>query len=97
MPRLENSHHWCEKSPALGVRGYCNDRYLVFIRSAIPENSVGGRRRLLGIGFEDLFSPGPGEAGELMGLKVFVSWVLRQKVDLSPLRKSSKKAEKACY
>jgi hypothetical protein len=28
----------------LGVRGYRNDRDLIFVRSIVPENSVGGRR-----------------------------------------------------
>ncbi len=61
----------------LRVRGNRNDRYLVFIRSVVPENSIRSRRRLFGIGFEDFFSPGPGEAGEFVGPKAFMPWVLR--------------------
>jgi len=59
------------------VRGDRNDRDLVFIRSVVAENSVGRRGRLLSIGFEDFFSPGPIEAGEFVGLKAFMPWVLR--------------------
>jgi len=59
------------------MRSYCKDSHLVSTGSVVPENSISGRGRLLGIGFEDFFSIRSCEAGEFVGLKAFMPWILR--------------------
>ena len=56
--------------------GYCNDRDLVFIRPIVPENSICSRSGLFGIGFKDFFSLRSNKAGEFVGFKAFMSWIL---------------------
>ena len=58
------------------MRGDRNNSDLVFVGPVVPENSISSRSGLLSIGFKDLFSFRSAEAGEFVGFKAFMSWIL---------------------
>ncbi len=58
-----------------------NEGDLVLLRTIVPEDPVGRRRGLFGVGLKDLCSARPFQAGEFMGLQTGMPWVRGQEAD----------------
>ncbi len=57
----------------LGMRRDGEDRDYVLAGTVVPEDAIGGRRGLLGVGLEDLLAARSGQAPKLVGLQARMS------------------------
>jgi hypothetical protein len=59
------------------MRRDCDDRDLIFPRAVAPEDAIGARRSVLGVGFEDflLFVVRIGDAVKFVGLEAGMTGV----------------------